>query len=225
VIQVHLSIMNGCFADGGGSCAGDLANLSNCKMNPELPYFRTVLADVESKLCVDRARVFLGGNSSGAWETLTLGCGAANLVRGIVTLEGGLRNTQPECTGPVAALMVVGGVDGTNPIGPLVKDTGGLSADQVNSTIADEDSNGSAPARDAILARNQCVGTATAPYDSSYPDCVQYTGCPPEYPVVWCEIPTCAHICSNDGNVNYSPGSVNGDPLMWNFLSKLSSVN
>jgi hypothetical protein len=123
VIQVHLSIMNGCFADGGGSCAGDLANLSNCKMNPELPYFRTVLADVESKLCVDRARVFLGGNSSGAWETLTLGCGAANLVRGIVTLEGGLRNTQPECTGPVAALMVVGGVDGTNPIGPLVKDT------------------------------------------------------------------------------------------------------
>jgi len=228
-IKVHLSIMNGCFADGGTSCAGNVANEPNCKLGPELPYFRAVLADIESKFCVDRARVFVGGFSSGAWEANTLGCGAADLVRGTVTLEGGWRNDQPACTGPVAALMVAGGVDGTNPIGPLVENTpypaGGLSADQVNSTIADLDSNGSAPARDAVLMRNNCVGSATAPYDPKYPDCVQYTGCPAAYPVVWCDIPMCAHICSSDNGVNYSPGSVSGDPLMWDFLSKLPTVN
>jgi polyhydroxybutyrate depolymerase len=228
-IKVHLSIMNDCFADGGTSCAGSAANEPNCKMGPELPYFRAVLAQVESKFCVDRARVFVGGYSSGAWEANTLGCGAANQIRGTTTLEGGWRNDQPACTGPVAALMVVGGVDGTNPIGPLVENmpypAGGLSASQVNSTISDLDSNGSAPARDAVLQRNHCVGTATAPYDPKYPDCVKYTGCPAEYPVVWCEIPMCAHICSTDNNVNYSPGSVQGDPLMWSFLSSLPAVN
>ncbi len=228
-IKVHLSIMNGCFADGGTSCAGTVANEPNCKMGPELPYFRAVLAEVESKFCVDRARVFTGGYSSGAWEAITLGCGAANQIRGTATLEGGWRNDQPACTGPVAALMVAGGVDGTNPIGPLVEDTaypaGGLTASQVNSTISDLDSNGSAPARDAVLQRNHCVGTATAPYDPKYPDCVQYTGCPAAYPVVWCEIPMCAHICSTDNGVNYSPGSVQNDPLMWDFLSKLPAVN
>jgi len=228
-IHVNLAIMNDCFADGGTSCAGSVANEPNCKMGPELPYFRAVLAQVESKFCVDRARVFIGGYSSGAWEANTLGCGAANQIRGTVTLEGGWRNDQPACTGPVAALMVVGGVDGTNPIGPLVENTpypaGGLTADQVNSLISDLDSNGSAPARDAVLQRNQCVGTATAQYDPKYPDCVKYTGCPAEYPVVWCEIPNCAHICSTDNGVNYSPGSVQGDPLMWNFLSNLPAVN
>jgi poly(3-hydroxybutyrate) depolymerase len=228
-IKVHLSIMNGCFADGGTSCAGNVANEPNCKMGPELPYFRAVLAEVESKFCVDRARVFVGGYSSGAWEAITLGCGAANQIRGTTTLEGGWRNDQPACTGPLAALLVAGGIDGTNPIGPLVENmaypAGGLSATQVNSTISDLDSNGSAPARDAVLQRNHCVGTATAPYDPKYPDCVKYTGCPAEYPVVWCEIPMCAHICSTDNNVNYSPGSVQGDPLMWNFLSNLPAVN
>jgi poly(3-hydroxybutyrate) depolymerase len=228
-IKVHLSIMNGCFADGGTSCAGNVANEPNCKMGPELPYFRAVLAQVESKFCVDRARVFAGGYSSGAWEAITLGCGGANQIRGTTTLEGGWRNDQPACTGPVAALMVAGGIDGTNPIGPLVENmpypAGGLTASQVNSTISDLDSNGSAPARDAVLQRNHCVGTATTPYDPKYPDCVKYTGCPAEYPVVWCEIPMCAHICSTDNNVNYSPGSVQGDPLMWDFLSNLPALN
>jgi hypothetical protein len=228
-IKIHLSIMNGCFADGGTSCSGSVANEPNCKMGPELPYFRAVLADVESNFCVDRARVFAGGYSSGAWEANTLGCGAANQIRGTVTLEGGLRNDQPACTGPVAALMVAGGIDGTNPIGPLVENmaypAGGLSAAQVNSTIADLDSNGSAPARDAVLQRNNCVGNATAPYDPKYPDCVKYTGCPAAYPVVWCEIPMCAHICSTDNGVNYSPGSVQGDPLMWSFLSSLPTLS
>ena len=58
-------------------------------------------------------------------------------------------------------------------------------------------------------------------YDPSYPACVKYTGCPAAYPVVWCPLPGAGHNDSSTGGVNYSPGSVKGDPLMWKFLSTL----
>jgi hypothetical protein len=58
-------------------------------------------------------------------------------------------------------------------------------------------------------------------YDPAYPACVKYTGCPAAYPVVWCPLPGAGHNNSSAGGVNYSPGSVKGDPLMWKFLSTL----
>ena len=123
-----------------------------------------------------------------------------------------MRVNRPTCTGPIAALMVAGEADTVNPIGPLAMiDT-------------DLDSFGSAPGRDDILMRNGCVGTATTMYDPKYPACMQYTGCPAAYPVVWCPLPGAGHNNSSYNGVNYSPGSVNGDPLMWNFLTKLPAV-
>lgn len=226
-IEVGLSYINGCFADGGTYCA-QTPEAADCDQGPELPYFLAVLAQVEAAFCVDRGNVFVGGYSSGGWEGFTLGCGGADVVRGIVTEEGGLRNHQPACTGPVAALMVAGELDSTNPIGPLVMGMpytpANMTVQNVNGTIQAEDSFGSAPGRDAILQRNGCTGTTTAPYDPNYPACVQYTGCPAAYPVVWCPLPGAGHNDSSYNGVNYSPGSVKNDPLMWNFLSKLPVV-
>jgi hypothetical protein len=92
-----------------------------------------------------------------------------------VQIGGGLRQHAPmPCKGPVAAMFVVGLQDMDNPIGPL--------AQPLN------DSLGSAPARDEVLARNKCVGDAHVPWDPNYPMCEKYTGCPAEYPVVWCAI-------------------------------------
>jgi len=53
---------------------------------------------------------------------------------------------------------------------------------------------------------------------------MQYTGCPAEFPVVWCPLPGAAHNDSSYNGVNYSPGSVKNDPLMWSFLSKLPAI-
>jgi poly(3-hydroxybutyrate) depolymerase len=225
-IRVGLSYVKQCFADGGESCAGTAANESYCVNTPEVPYFYAMLADVEAKFCVDRARVFVGGYSSGAWESFTLGCAAGDVVRGIVTDEGGLRNRRPACTGPVAALMVVGEIDTDNPVGPLVMGmadrASGLTAQQVDTTIQHLDSNGSAPARDAYLQRNGCgTGSATMTYDPAYPQCVKYQGCPREYPVVWCPVPGAGHSSNTYQGVNYYPGSVKNNPLMWTFLSSL----
>ncbi len=200
-IQVGLSYLSPCFADGGPA-------ISNRADTPELPYFRTVLADVEARFCVDPKRVFASGFSTGANLSFTLGCAAADALRGVSTLDGGMRNVHPACTGPAAAFMVVGQADTENPIGPLA------ATDPANLRNG---SAGSAPGRDDFLARNGCVGNATAPWDAAYPACVKYTGCPAAYPVVWCSLPGVGHGGSTVNGVNYSPGG------MWKFLSTLPS--
>jgi hypothetical protein len=203
-LQIGLSYIETCFADGGPA-------IGNRPDSPEEPYFRAIMKEIEANYCIDLAQVFVGGFSSGAWEAYTLGCAAADLVRGIGTDEGGLRTMHPTCKGPVAAVLVAGTADTENPIGPLdpnnAADKGAI--DRLGSL-------GSAPGRDDILKRNGCVGTATAPYtDPKYGACVKYTGCPANYPVVWCALPGVGHNNSSYNGQNYSPGP------MWDILGKL----
>jgi hypothetical protein len=100
-------------------------------------------------------------------------------------------------------MLVAGEADTVNPIGPLATISTSL------------DSYGSAPGRDDILMRNGCVGTATKVWDAAYPACMQYTGCPAAYPVVWCPLPGQGHNSSTYNNVQYSPGG------MWKLLGSL----
>lgn len=217
-IQVGLSYLSGCFADGGRQFADN--NLTD---TPEVPYVRQVIAEVEANYCVDKSRVFESGTSSGGWQAFTTGCGAADLIRAIGPVSGGLRLHRPECTGPQAAIMVEGLGDTPNPIGPIDPPNGSL------------DSTGSAPARDEILKRNGCVAPdyvfdysdtvtkrGSAPHeqwDPAYPTCVKYTGCPAEYPVVWCAL-NCGHQCDNE--------TINGTKYdykqgIWKFFNSLPS--
>jgi poly(3-hydroxybutyrate) depolymerase len=222
-IRVGLSYVKMCFADGGNSCAGTPANQPECVNTPELPYFHAVLADVEARYCVDKGKVYMGGYSSGGWDTFTIGCAAADVLHGIVTENGGLRRNRPACTGPIPALMVAGEADHDNPIGPMVMGMPlpapvNLTAAEVDASIISLDSNGTAPARDEILKRNGCIGTETAAYDPAYPLCKKYTGCPASAPVVWCPITGAGHAPLQYMNVNYAPGNVAGNVLMWKFL-------
>jgi polyhydroxybutyrate depolymerase len=189
--QVSLQSVGTCFADGGIRCAPNITNVADCVNGPEIPYFLAVMNWVEANFCVDLGTEFAGGGSSGAWESLLAGCGAANTLRGIYTVAGGLREHRWPCNGPTATFMIVSDADTNNPVGPLPK------------LFVIEDTYGSAPARDEILARNGCVGNATAPYDPKYPFCVKYTGCPAIYPVVWCEFPGGSHDNPTYDNVNY----------------------
>ena len=223
-IQVGLSKVGDCFADGGlggktgHGCAVDAAHIGDCVDTPEVPYVNAVLDYVEARLCVDRGKVFIGGYSSGAWEAPTVSCALGNRIRGMAAVAGGLRNHRPVCTGPTAAYMIVGGLDRDNPVGPLVQDqadaASGLNASDVNNNILNNDTFGSAPMRDELLTRNGCRGTATAIWNPAYPACVSYTGCPAAYPVVWCFLPGNGHINANYQNVDYGPGA-------WSLFSKL----
>jgi poly(3-hydroxybutyrate) depolymerase len=158
--------------------------------SPEPQYLDAVLADLEANYCVDRGKVFIHGHSSGAWEALTLGCARADVLRGVATqVGGGLRMHRPPCEKtPVATIYVEGLLDTDNPIGPLAP---------TDPTALDLDSLGSAPARDDLLGRNGCLGSATMPWDAAYPACLQYTGCPAAAPVVWCAIDSTHNISAN----------------------------
>jgi polyhydroxybutyrate depolymerase len=152
----------GCFDTGPGS-----SSLT------EVDYFDVMIADVEAKTCVDKARVFMQGHSSGSWLSHLLGCARGGVGTGP---SGGLRgqgNTAggtpviPPCTGPIAAILAHDMQDDQNAF-PL-----GVAA------------------RDRILKTNGCSMTETKPWD--YDDnpatpspCVAYQGCMPGFPVVWC---------------------------------------
>jgi poly(3-hydroxybutyrate) depolymerase len=170
-IQVALSYLA---SASGGACFAD-----NFVDPPDLEYFDAVLADLESKFCIDKANVYMHGYSSGAWETYMLGCARAGIIRGIFTSQGGERLKRPACTGPVAALLSAGAdASNDNPIGPL---------DPNSATAKSLDSLGSAVARDDILMRNGCTSTMTKTWSGSAL-CQQYVDCPAAYPVIWCAI-------------------------------------
>lgn len=189
--QVTLPSLYNCFADGAMRCAVDIKNVADCRNGPEIPYMLAVIDYVEKNFCVDLGQEFVGGGSSGAWEALLAGCAAADKIRGTYSVAGGLRENRWKCNGPSAAFMIVTANDTSNPVGPLM------------SLNVAEDTYGAAPARDELLARNGCVGKATAPYDPKFPACVKYTGCPAAYPVVWCEFPNGQHANPTYNNINY----------------------
>jgi hypothetical protein len=189
--QTTLPSLYDCFADGAMRCAVDLKNVADCKNGPEVPYMLAVIDWVEKNFCVDLGQEFIGGGSSGAWEALLGGCALADKFRGTYSVAGGLRENRWKCNGPIATFMIVTANDTSNPVGPLM------------SLNVAEDTYGAAPARDEILARNGCVGKATAPYDPKFPACVKYTGCPAAYPLVWCEFPNGQHANPTYQNINY----------------------
>lgn len=171
----------------GGACfEDDHAN------TPEPAYFDAVMKDISANYCIDLEKVFVGGWSSGAWEAYTLGLARGGVIRGIATGAGGLRKERPMPSGiPIAAILLSGAGDTTNPItGPT----------------------GSALARDEILKTNGCVGTTTMPFAGDS-DCVQYTGCPAAFPVVWCT-PAGGHI-GGDGDHWMAVGA------FWSALPKV----
>jgi poly(3-hydroxybutyrate) depolymerase len=148
-ILVGLSAVGQCFMTGAAD-------------SPDIAFFDAALAAVESSFCVDKAKVFIAGFSSGSWLANLIGCARAGIVRGQGNASGGLPPL-PTCSGPIAAI--------------LAHDMG----DTANSIM------GGMAARDRILKINGCSLTDTVPYDIGKPSmCVSYKGCPAAYPVVWC---------------------------------------
>jgi poly(3-hydroxybutyrate) depolymerase len=185
-IQIGLSYV---WPEGSGPCFHDgVAN------TPDLPYFDSVLKEVEESYCVNRDRIFVGGFSSGGWLAYTLGLARGGIIRGISPAAGGLRpatNRPPAANQPIAALLLTGENDTSNPA------TGATGSDA---------------ARDHILALNGCQGTDTMPWPvCAGCGCVQYTGCPDAYPVIRCRPPGQGHT---DGGGAFKSA-------IWSVWSKL----
>jgi polyhydroxybutyrate depolymerase len=157
----------------------------------EASYFDAVVTAIEMNLCVDKDKLFMEGYSSGSWLTNLLGCVRAKTLRGQGNATGGLPKVPAVCEGPMAAMLVHDEGDTMNTIEEGIK------------------------ARDRLKAINGCSDT-TLPYQWDVnPDtpsvCVQYQGCMPGYPLIWCQTQGKGH---SDGKPMTTVG-------LWKFWSSL----
>lgn len=128
----------------------------------DIAFTKAMLADVQSKYCVDNARIFSTGFSYGGMMSFAIGCEMSDVFRAIAPMSGSLYSDF-NCKGTGHAIAMWG--------------SHGLSDNVV--PIAD-----GRAARDKILQENHC-GTATSATTPS--PCVSYTGCDAGYPATWCE--------------------------------------
>jgi poly(3-hydroxybutyrate) depolymerase len=124
----------------------------------DVTFFDQMLTAVSAQRCVDTARVFAVGYSSGSWLVNSLDCRRADKLRGAATVSGGYESSK--CSGEIARIFI--------------HDT-----DDMDNVIA-----GSITERTRLITANHCSMT-TLPDDPS--PCVRYQGCDAAYPIDWCQ--------------------------------------
>ena len=122
------------------------------------------MAEVESKYCIDKGRVFAAGTSSGAWLSNYLACARGNVIRGTAADSGGLQHDSGMCTGGAGVMELPG-----------------------DSTTIQQDGFdiGSGQLRDMMIKLNGCSMTPTAMAEGGT-NCQVYGNC--ASPVVWCDV-------------------------------------
>ncbi len=126
-------------------------------------FFDAMLAALEAQYCVDAARVFSIGYSSGAWMTNTLECTRGDKLRATGTLSGGRVGNLGDCVGKFARATVHDLDDTTNPF----------------------DGQGAAEELDRVLEQNGCLPDSP-PLPEDPAPCARYQGCDDGFPVIAC---------------------------------------
>jgi polyhydroxybutyrate depolymerase len=125
----------------------------------DLPFFDAMLSELGASLCVDTARVFATGHSSGGFFTNTLGCQRGDVLRAIAPVSAGGPFGGSACSGNVAVW---------------------LAHAENDEVVAFENGVGS---RDRWLSANGCSAETRAVEPEP---CVEYAGCGEGQPVRWC---------------------------------------
>lgn len=147
-------------ASQGGTIMVYPAGVGPWNLNRDVVIFDQLLQELSEQYCVDMDRIYVIGHSLGSWFTNSLACVRGDVIRASGSLGGG--TTQTNCSGPVAAITMHNPADRLSPFSDGIK------------------------ARDLHLAQNACR-VATVPYTSpAKANCVEYTECAPDQPVVWC---------------------------------------
>jgi poly(3-hydroxybutyrate) depolymerase len=130
--------------------------------NDDVLYMDAVMEWLKTRVCYDSARVFGGGQSSGAYFSHRWACDRGTVVRAVTTNSGGQRRERPlDCKSPVSAWVSTGAAD--NP-GHVM---------------------GTRQARDVWAKLAGC--TTMGPMPTMPSPCVAMQGCRPGYKVHYCE--------------------------------------
>lgn len=149
----------------------DPASESNGWGASDVSFFQPLYDAVTAAYCVDKARVFAGGESSGGDFVSILGCEHADKLRGVAPCatkdvsQYPLDATKRKCTGEVTSVVI------QSPDDNVVGFTNGPKT------------------KDFYVALNHC-GTMSSPvdgYTDTLSNCVEYQGCDDGYPVYWCQ--------------------------------------
>lgn len=141
--------------------------------NTNFAIFDTLYEEFTNNYCVDLDEVYVMGHSLGAWYSNTLACARGDLIRASWTVWWSI--TPKECRWPTASLIM------HNPEDRLASFSSGEFA------------------RDKLVQNNQC-GPETKKVWPSRWNCVEYTNCISDAPVVWCP-----HSDSTAWNWTYYP--------------------
>lgn len=148
------------------------ANSSNGWGAGDVSFFEPLYEKVTGDYCVDKARVFAAGESSGGDFSSILGCEHADKVRAVAPCatknvsQYPLNASTRNCTGQVTSIVIHGKND--NQVGP---------------------ENGP-KTRDFYVALNHCDTNNPMPvqgYTDTMSNCVMYQGCDDGFPVYWCQ--------------------------------------
>jgi polyhydroxybutyrate depolymerase len=146
------------------------ANQSNGWVASDVSFFMPLYTQITGAYCIDKARVFAAGESSGGDFSSILGCEYGDVVRGVAPAatkdvsQYPLDTSRRQCKGEVTAIVIHGKND--NVVGPA---------------------NGP-KTRDFYTKLNHC-GTTTQPvqgYTDTLSNCLLYQGCDEGFPVYWC---------------------------------------
>jgi poly(3-hydroxybutyrate) depolymerase len=137
----------------------------------EYPFFDALHKKIENQFCVDTDRQFYAGFSTGARLGIMLDCAFPDVLRATATDQGALPPLPPCKNRPIAGFFLADTLETGNPYLSNV-----LAANR-------------------LAMQNGCTGTFqnATPFDPmamvpAYPttSCVTYTGCPADYPIVFC---------------------------------------
>ncbi len=135
--------------------------------------FDQILKDFEENYCIDKDQIFVVWHSLWARFTNSLSCARGDVIRAIWSV--GWWTTINECSGPVASIIMQHPDDNLSPYREWVV------------------------ARDQMLKQNSC-GPETVPIWPEPLNCVKYTNCLSDAPVIWCP-----HSDSTDSRWKYYP--------------------
>jgi polyhydroxybutyrate depolymerase len=161
--------------DVGTCCTGIVLG----KRRDETVFVRELLADVESKVCVDTRRVYTSGFSNGGMISQMLACKMADVFAAAAPMGSTLTIPPGEChpSRPVPIYMINGTAD------PLV----GYSAVSLSGGLTVEDSFAT------WAERNGCTGSPQSTLQQGKATCRTYSECGADAEVTLCSVEGMGH--------------------------------
>ncbi|MDX5364133.1 MAG: prolyl oligopeptidase family serine peptidase [Pseudazoarcus pumilus] len=199
-----------------GGCCGDARDRSS----DDVGFVRAVVAEVESRVKIDPARIFATGMSNGGMMAYRLACEAADLFRAVAAVAG--TEAMQRCTPsrPVPVLHI----HARNDTHVLFDGGAGPDAFRDESKVMDFVSVPDTVAR--WVERNRCEGRPVRVLDTPGAYCERYRGCRDDAAVQLCVTEQGGHSWPGAQTVRRgkegASQALDANSVMWRFFSEHS---